>query len=573
MRTVLAITFTILIGRVSAQGELILNPPSSTQNMAFNDFVRVAPGEQLSVGIVTNLGAPIVRLSNSSVVWAKFFGPAQSRAWQVLVLANGDYLVVGVRKISTSWYDAVVMRLLANGNVVWSRQLDYLGKSEVAYYAVESPDGSIYVSGMLQYSVSDWRATLMKFNAGGNLLWTRMQPTAGYTACGNLIMSSTNVVIFGSQGNPPNTDPTVWVIDPNGLELLHRSFGEAMIQDASFDAVKLPGTDYLLSTTVYDGSVNRIGLLRLNASLSVIPGNTWKYEVTGNNFQSGRLLSSGNDIYMSGSLQPPGIMNSSFVAKLDQGLQITWAKRLATYVDNTARPLLDGSLRVVSTNNGWIPGANDIRISSLDTANGFPTVGNCEIPVTISPTRSPYSVVTTTFATSTWINLTSYFVSTGPTPTTLSTTIDSCYQIVLPIELVTFTGDEEFGQVRLRWSTATESGSGHFEVLRSQDSFDYEVVGIVSATGNSEAETNYSFIDEHPFGGTNYYRLRQVDTDGESWYSDVIAIQMGEEFANGEYEIIDMSGKVVLPNKMLAGGMYIVHVRGTNMVKKVVIDR
>jgi hypothetical protein len=69
-------------------------------------------------------------------------------------------------------------------------------------------------------------------------------------------------------------------------------------------------------------------------------------------------------------------------------------------------------------------------------------------------------------------------------------------------------------QVEVIWSTASESNASHNIVERSRDAFDYEPIGTVQAMGNTSSLTTYSFLDDAPAEGLNYYRVQQVDADG-----------------------------------------------------------
>jgi hypothetical protein len=80
------------------------------------------------------------------------------------------------------------------------------------------------------------------------------------------------------------------------------------------------------------------------------------------------------------------------------------------------------------------------------------------------------------------------------------------------------------GFVELVWVTATESNSSHFEVLRSRDGFNWEHIETIPAAGNSSSTNYYSYYDigaGRYFEG--YYRLKQVDFDGEFEYSYIIS--------------------------------------------------
>ena len=102
-----------------------------------------------------------------------------------------------------------------------------------------------------------------------------------------------------------------------------------------------------------------------------------------------------------------------------------------------------------------------------------------------------------------------------------------CVQLALPVELLSFTGSLEGGEVALAWSTATEVDNSHFFVERSVDGFTYAAIGRVEGAGTVGYITDYRYTDEDFAAGVNYYRLRQVDFDGAETLSNVIAIDAG----------------------------------------------
>ncbi len=97
----------------------------------------------------------------------------------------------------------------------------------------------------------------------------------------------------------------------------------------------------------------------------------------------------------------------------------------------------------------------------------------------------------------------------------------------LPVELISFTANAtENKQVLCKWTTATEINNDYFTVERSKDGTEFEEAGKVKGAGNSTIVLNYSFIDEHPYPGVSYYRLKQTDFDARFSYSDVIAVNI-----------------------------------------------
>jgi hypothetical protein len=140
--------------------------------------------------------------------------------------------------------------------------------------------------------------------------------------------------------------------------------------------------------------------------------------------------------------------------------------------------------------------------------------------------------------------------------------------LVLPVEFLSFEGKPNQRKVDLTWTTASERNSDYFEVQRSVDGENYEALGQVQAMGNSQNTTAYSFVDETPYSGINYYRLKQVDMSGEAMETERISVlfrRVGmpiELYPNpakesisvsfetafegaAQWRILDMSGRIV----------------------------
>ncbi len=106
--------------------------------------------------------------------------------------------------------------------------------------------------------------------------------------------------------------------------------------------------------------------------------------------------------------------------------------------------------------------------------------------------------------------------------TTLGTT--------LPIELIEFeaTLKEEQQVVELRWQTASEINNDFFTVEKSANGSDWEILTTIEGAGNSVNRRNYATIDDEPYYGPNYYRLKQTDFDGGFSYSEVRIVSVSD---------------------------------------------
>jgi hypothetical protein len=94
---------------------------------------------------------------------------------------------------------------------------------------------------------------------------------------------------------------------------------------------------------------------------------------------------------------------------------------------------------------------------------------------------------------------------------------------VLPLQFLAFDAYKERRQVVLKWKTAEEVNTSHFEVERSLNGVDFINIGRVAAQ-NRPGTHEYSFVDRQPGKGLNLYRLKQVDIDNHSEFSRIARI-------------------------------------------------
>lgn len=91
----------------------------------------------------------------------------------------------------------------------------------------------------------------------------------------------------------------------------------------------------------------------------------------------------------------------------------------------------------------------------------------------------------------------------------------------LPVSFsqVSATPKENF--IRIDWATASEVNNDYFEIERLNADNSYTAIGKIKAGNNGNTTQQYTFNDNMPFNGTNYYRIKQVDIDGKHNYSTV----------------------------------------------------
>lgn len=97
---------------------------------------------------------------------------------------------------------------------------------------------------------------------------------------------------------------------------------------------------------------------------------------------------------------------------------------------------------------------------------------------------------------------------------------------VIPVELTSFTASTGGNAVMLEWTTATETNNQGFHVERRLVGSEYQSVAFVEGKGTTIEQNNYRFVDAGLTSGKYNYRLRQVDFDGTTSYSDEIEIEV-----------------------------------------------
>ncbi len=142
--------------------------------------------------------------------------------------------------------------------------------------------------------------------------------------------------------------------------------------------------------------------------------------------------------------------------------------------------------------------------------------------------------------------------------------------VILPVTGLNVNVKLSGNTATVNWTTLTEINTQNFEVERNTDGRNYKYITNIAAAGTSNGERNYSIQDFLFSDGTYYYRIKSIDRDGRSTYSEVQRIiyrNAGDEIVLGpnpfesginisnlhqvkRLDIIDLSGRIVV-TKML----------------------
>lgn len=143
------------------------------------------------------------------------------------------------------------------------------------------------------------------------------------------------------------------------------------------------------------------------------------------------------------------------------------------------------------------------------------------------------------------------------------------YNSPLPVTLKSFQAFISGNKSLLKWTTANESNNKGFAIERSLDNKIWSEIGFVNGAVNSTSQKNYSFTDNNPLKSLNYYRLKQIDFDGQTSISKIeqldfskilnqvlqvypnptssfINLPLGNINGMAKYDILNLSGRAVL---------------------------
>lgn len=112
--------------------------------------------------------------------------------------------------------------------------------------------------------------------------------------------------------------------------------------------------------------------------------------------------------------------------------------------------------------------------------------------------------------------------------------------VVLPMDIVSFTGEQQSEGNHLEWVTTNEEGVEKYILERSENGMDFYPIHRVEAQNKGSNYAVYSFLDEQPKGSDSYYRLSYLSEGKREYMAKVVHI------SNGDFRFFDALG--VYPN-------------------------
>jgi len=139
-----------------------------------------------------------------------------------------------------------------------------------------------------------------------------------------------------------------------------------------------------------------------------------------------------------------------------------------------------------------------------------------------------------------WVSVSNVLATNSPTPKSTITILDYAYNSTpnqpilagegpqggpLPMTFLFFNGRPRDDAADLSWATTNEHNSKGFSVEKSEDGQHFSVIAFIESKANAfSSSSQYHFTDDHLIEGNNFYRLQQIDLDGNYLYSPIITI-------------------------------------------------
>jgi hypothetical protein len=567
---------------------------------------------------------------NGNLVWVKTIGGLGNDIANAIALdSDGDIYITGffrntvdfdpgtgmnyLTSATTFSQDIFLLKLDSSGNHIWSKSFGgsgYYDSLNNLYDAVSNAyalaidlSKNVYITGsflgnidfdpnigiynMASSSVSN--IFVSKLNCGGDFVWAKR---IGENKHGDEAYSITsdhvsNIYLSGVFADTCDFDPGV-----NNYSLISESLTSAFV-------LKLDSSGNFIWVNHYGGVTGNDQASAFSVHWNINHGITLS-----GNFKGSIQYVSLSGLTILNSLGA----NDVFIIKLSTSGNLIWAKSFgglnneycyASTSDNLGNIYLTGSFK---GNVDFDPGLNTAMLSSVNASNSdiylskLDALGN----FIWAQRMGGYG---NDLANSIKINqsgnifLTGYFSgSAGFDPTINSVNLVSLGSVdafilkynqntmMLPLSIKHFYGIPVNAGNLLKWETLNDLQTNYFEVQKSIDGIEFSRIGMVECLLYQEHQACYRYLDASAPSNIQYYRLKQIETDGQFSYSEIIKIIRSENeksidispnpsngklkiktsfnLQNGMIRVTNLNGHVMMMHKQIHGNLFYLDLSG-----------
>lgn|GEM_PF-6647813 len=427
-----------------------------------------------------------------------------------------DYVIAGERQASNGLSDFYITKVDNVNHVLWEKNLG--GDSiDIANSVIATFDNEYILSGQTNsFGGGLYDMYMCSIDENGTLLWARTVGGSGNDYALSSMQTKDSDLVFVGYTNSfgeGNNDVYIVKLDKYGDIIWSKVLG-GIGNDIGTSIIEGNDGEYILC-----GYSNSFGTGKYDAYLAAID--------TSGILKWTKTISSSDDLCLNSIIRTTdkgyamagyktnasNSQTDAFVIKVDNNINIEWAESFGgpsvDYVSAITQGK-DNEYLVVGSYADSSIGDKHVYIAKIESngriCNGTNvavhtnTGGNLNTPLSVSSSGGKiynvYSEITSTY---------NYYK-------------DICSEL-LPLKLLFFTAYPTGKVNELKWRTEQEFNFNHFDIERSNNGKDFMVIGRQIARTKSPTQTDYSFVDEKPLNGANYYRLQMVDNDGKYEYS------------------------------------------------------
>ncbi|HSZ25667.1 MAG TPA: T9SS type A sorting domain-containing protein, partial [Cytophagaceae bacterium] len=511
--------------------------------------------------------------TGSILIWATFLGGGGvDRGWGIRVDAANNVYVAGVTENTPPAYpttagafqtahaggtnDVFLSKLNSTGSaLLFSTFIGGTNNEEGRGIDVDA-SGNTYITGFtnsVDYKtqgpiqaafagVND--AFVTKVNSTGTALLYSTYLGGDQDELGwDIVVDASNIAYVTGYTGSPNTDakpfPTV--------AAFQAVYGGGP-KDVFVTKVNAAGSAYVFSTYLGGGNIDQGNSIRLSAAGEVVVGGTTygagfplvanlqtftgggdgfvaKFNVAGSALSFSTPYGGSNDDLGLGI----AVKNNLIILKtavMSNDITTTGSPYQATKPANDGASLFDVALAVYDNTSGsylltyasyfggYLNDYDDLGAASLAIDNS-----NCLI---VGATTHSLNLPVTAGVYQTTKNTANNVTPDQPF-------VFKLCNIPLPVTLISFTATQQQDNSALvQWTTGYEKNNDYFVVERSTDGINFTPIGTVKGDGNSSSSVDYSFVDPNGNIPVIYYRLKQVDVNGQFEYSQIIVLYPGK---------------------------------------------
>jgi hypothetical protein len=492
--------------------------------------------------------------TDGTLVWEKIFNYPGSRMLATWMEHTNDdgYIITGSTNQEQTWppdsNDVVLIKTDLNGVLQWSKKFD-TGKDELAFCVRQTNDGGFIISAFhdaLPLSlVGNTYAMLIKTDASGNLIWNKKYSlavrdldTAEPMVWTVKQTSDHGYILIGTTAASHAADILVIRTDSTGNVIWSKSYehdNSAMRFAVGLDIIENFNGEFVIAAALdKDQTLNQYNypfIMKVNSNGDIIDQRFYDSNPF-QMFQSGFssvTQEADSGYFFTGGGGYGGFGMQAQLLKTDKDFNMVWSR---TYTNDGLVTTSSRSGTITSDGCYIFTGKKMIGGTVLMKTDHIGMI-DCKTPGNLIE-MAPSMIANDRFPTVlSGINESNLLLNTLPGMADTST-LCPVTSTLLPIELLSFEGKKiSDHEVELKWVTAAEKNNDHFIIEKSYDGINFNEIDKVKGAGNSNRINNYEFIDwNNDFHERIYYRLKQVDYDGQQSTSSIVAVKFKNESLN-----------------------------------------